>query len=172
MLSSPLRVWRVVCVMHESSICVPSCWEKMMLILFGHPEQSRGDNHVDMTKAYRSSGENKRLHRWVSVVMFRSLPLYVIPCNSLCGGCSQLLLIVWRLQGRPEKRGEEEARNFLSEKKSVTISEMLRDVSLLSCLVFSFLNNHFSVITNYSYTLWFYMCRDCAYFLSVKTSFA
>lgn len=54
------------------------------------------------------SGSKNRLHEWLSLVVFRSLPLYIIPCNSLCGGCSELSVIVWRLQGSPEKSEKEE----------------------------------------------------------------
>lgn len=52
--------------------------------------------------------------------MFRSLLLYIIPCNSLCGGCSEF--IVWRLQGSAEKeweRGTLQSRTTFSQQRNL-----------------------------------------------------
>lgn len=62
--------------------------------------------------------------------VFRSLPLFIIPCNSLCGERTQLSFIVWQLQGRPEKRYQDNRAGKLSlckkKKTNLSLSESER----------------------------------------------
>lgn len=89
---------------------------------------------------------HKRLHEWMSVVVFRSLPLHIIPCNSLCGG---RWVITRCVTAAGETWEEEEAKKFLV---TVTVSEMLRSESLFFWIAPSLWSAH------YFYTLLFYMC--------------